>query len=93
MKFVAWMIAWLACLALWVMPVGASITPEYLLPITSIAAGEQFARIPDWSQISLRSLPPIQAAGEFTASLPRLIRRRGTISPVSGKRDKPQTNI
>jgi hypothetical protein len=68
MKFIAWMIAWVACFLMLVMPAVAGITPEYPLPITSISAGDQFARIPDWSQVTLRSLPPIQEDGQFAAS-------------------------
>ncbi len=46
----------------------AKITPEYPLPITSIDWEGQYARVPDWSQITLSSLPPIQANGEFSSS-------------------------
>jgi hypothetical protein len=65
MRFIAWMLAWLVCLLFLAMPTVASIAPEYPLPITSTASGDQFARIPDWSQITLRSLPPIQEDGGF----------------------------
>jgi hypothetical protein len=68
MKFIAWVIAWFACWLMLVMPAAARIAPEYPFPITSIESGEQFARIPDWSQITLRSLPPIQEDGEFAAT-------------------------
>jgi hypothetical protein len=60
--------AWLVCLLFLALPTVASIAPEYPLPITSIASGDQFARIPDWSQITLRSLPPIQGDGGFESS-------------------------
>jgi hypothetical protein len=68
MKLIAWIIAWTACFLMLIMPATAGITPEYPLPITSITAGDQFARIPDWSQVTLRSLPPIQEDGQFAAS-------------------------
>jgi hypothetical protein len=68
MKLIALIIAWIACFLMLVMPASAGIVPEYPLPITSITAGDQFARIPDWSQVTLRSLPPIQEDGQFTAS-------------------------
>jgi hypothetical protein len=68
MRFIAWIMAWVACFLMLVMPVSADVTPEYPLPITSISAGDQFARIPDWSQVTLRSLPPIQEDGQFAAS-------------------------
>jgi hypothetical protein len=68
MKFIAWILAWLACLLCLAMPTVASITPEYPLPITSVSSGDQFARIPDWSQITLRSLPPIQENGGFEST-------------------------
>jgi hypothetical protein len=65
-----WLLAFLFCLLLIFIPSSsiASITPEYSLPITSVSADGQYARIPDWSQITLRSLPPIQSGGEFSAS-------------------------
>jgi hypothetical protein len=68
MKLIAWILAWLTCWLMLIAPAIASIAPEYPLPITSVASGDSFARIPDWSQITLRSLPPIQEDGEFTAS-------------------------
>jgi hypothetical protein len=68
MKSIVWIIACLACWLMLVMPAVAEIAPEYPFPITSIESGEQFARIPDWSQITLRSLPPIQEEGEFAAT-------------------------
>jgi hypothetical protein len=68
MKLVAWILAWLACWLMLITPAIANIAPEYPLPITSVASGESFARIPDWSKITLRSLPPIQEDGEFSAS-------------------------
>jgi hypothetical protein len=68
MRFIAWIMAWLVCLLFLALPTVASIAPEYPLPITSIASGDQFARIPDWSQITLRSLPPIQADGRFEST-------------------------
>ena len=43
----------------------ASITSEPILPITSVESQGQYARIPDWSQITLHTLPPIQNAGSI----------------------------
>jgi hypothetical protein len=68
MKFIVWIIACFACWLMFVMPAMAEIAPEYPFPITSIESGDQFARMPDWSQITLRSLPPIQEDGEFAAT-------------------------
>jgi hypothetical protein len=68
MKYLIWIVMWVLCWVLGINPAIASITPEYPLPITSIESGDQFARIPDWSKITLRSLPPIQEDGEFAAS-------------------------
>ena len=47
--------------------VNASITPEYSLPITPIESDGQYARVPDWSQITFHTLPPILEDGEFVA--------------------------
>jgi hypothetical protein len=69
-KWGRWLIAFLFCLLFVFIPGSsiASIAPEYPLPITSVGADGQYARIPDWSQITLRSLPPIQSDGEFSSS-------------------------
>ena len=69
-KLGRWLIAFLFCLLFLFIPNSgvASIAPEYPLPITSVSADGQYARVPDWSQITLHSLPPIQGDGEFSAS-------------------------
>jgi hypothetical protein len=41
---------------------------EASLPVTSLTWNGQYARVPDWSQITFRALPPIQSSGAFTAS-------------------------
>jgi hypothetical protein len=46
-------------------PVFASITSEPAFPITSVESQGQYARIPDWSQMTLHTLPPIQNAGSI----------------------------
>jgi hypothetical protein len=43
----------------------ASVAPEPTLPITSVEWQGQYARIPDWSQITFHTLPPIQTAGSL----------------------------
>jgi hypothetical protein len=45
----------------------ASIAPEPPIPTTAIEWEQQYARIPDWSQISFRTLPPVSSDGEFSA--------------------------
>jgi hypothetical protein len=65
-----WLAAFLACVWLLFTPTNAlaSIAPEHPFPIASAEWQGQYARIPDWSQMTLRSLPPIQQAGEFVAT-------------------------
>ncbi len=43
------------------------ISTEPAMPLTTIEADGQFARVPNWSQISFSSLPPILSDGSFTA--------------------------
>ncbi|MEL6777776.1 MAG: hypothetical protein AAFO06_11010 [Cyanobacteria bacterium J06597_16] len=45
----------------------ASIAPEPPIPTTAVEWEQNYARIPDWSQITFRSLPPILSPGEFSA--------------------------
>jgi hypothetical protein len=47
----------------------ASIAPEPPIPTTAIEWEQQYARIPDWSQISFRTLPPVSSDGEFSTPL------------------------
>lgn len=47
--------------------VAASPDPEATLPIASVEWDGQYARIPDWSEISFHTLPPILEDGEFVA--------------------------
>ena len=65
-----WLIAFSLCVLVLLVPASASasIAPEPPFPITAIEWQGQYARLPDWSQITLRSLPPMQSAGGFTAS-------------------------
>lgn len=53
---------------IFILTISASFTTaESLLPMSSIAWNGQYARIPDWSKITLRSLPPIQTNGAFSS--------------------------
>ena len=45
----------------------ASIAPEPPIPTTAIEWDGQAARVPDWSRISFRTLPPVMSDGSFTA--------------------------
>ncbi|WP_121969217.1 hypothetical protein [Leptolyngbya sp. BC1307] len=45
----------------------ASIAPEPPIPTTAIEWEQQYARIPDWSQITFRTLPPVSSGGSFSA--------------------------
>ena len=58
----------IACFTL-LLPVSAAASPdtETALPIASVEWDGQYARIPDWSEISLHTLPPILEDGEFIA--------------------------
>ncbi|MEM9088682.1 MAG: hypothetical protein AAGC93_08050 [Cyanobacteria bacterium P01_F01_bin.53] len=48
-------------------PALASIAPEPAIPTTAIEWDGQAARVPDWSRISFRTLPPVLSDGSFTA--------------------------
>ena len=48
-------------------PAFASIAPEPAIPTTAIEWEQQVARVPDWSRISFRTLPPVSSDGAFTA--------------------------
>ena len=48
-------------------PIDAVASPEATLPIASVEWNGQYARIPDWSKITLHTLPPILNDGEFIA--------------------------
>ena len=52
---------------LYSVPASASIAPEPPIPTAAIEWDGQAARVPDWSRISLRSLPPVMSAGAFRA--------------------------
>jgi hypothetical protein len=61
----------LSCLVMFVSLEGAiarDIALEPDLPITTVESEGQYARVPDWSQITFSSLPPILTAGSFVAS-------------------------
>ena len=45
----------------------ASIAPEPSYPLTSVAWEGQYARTPDWSQTTFRSLPSVLSSGSFDA--------------------------
>ncbi|MEL7358230.1 MAG: hypothetical protein AAFN40_16905 [Cyanobacteria bacterium J06560_6] len=45
----------------------ASIAPEPPIPTTAIEWENNYARIPDWSQITFRTLPPVSSDGSFSA--------------------------
>jgi hypothetical protein len=68
-----------------VLPLNGSardIPTETAMPLTTLESEGQFVRVPDWSQISFSSLPPILSDGSFTApafglrSFPQLAGRR-----------------
>ena len=48
-------------------PAFASIAPEPAIPTTAIEWEQQVAKVPDWSRISFRTLPPVSSDGAFTA--------------------------
>ena len=43
----------------------ASIAPDPPIPTTVISLAGQYARVPDWAQITFRTLPPILSGGVF----------------------------
>ncbi|PSB23135.1 peptidase M23 [filamentous cyanobacterium CCP2] len=60
----------MSCLVVFVSWEGAiarDIALEPDLPITTVEFEGQYARVPDWSQITFSSLPPILTAGSFVA--------------------------
>ncbi|MBF2050772.1 MAG: M23 family metallopeptidase [Elainella sp. C42_A2020_010] len=59
----------LSCLLVFVPLEGVArdIAAEPAIPITTVASEGQFARVPDWSQISFSTLPPILSDGSFVA--------------------------
>ncbi len=65
-----WLIAVISCVVILLIPTPAiaSIAPEQPFPITSVEWEGQYARIPDWSQVTFHSLPPIQQSGEFSST-------------------------
>lgn len=48
-------------------PALASVSLEPNIPTTAVESEQQAARLPDWSRISFRTLPPIQSEGSFSA--------------------------
>ena len=58
----------IVCITL-LFPVSVAASPdaEATLPIASVEWDGQYARIPDWSEITLHTLPPILEDGEFVA--------------------------
>ena len=50
-------------------PSAATRLPEPAIPTTAIAQDNQYVRIPDWSRITFRSLPPILSDGAFESPL------------------------
>ena len=63
---------WIGCtiaLLLWLLPLpSVAIAPAPSIPTTPIEWNGQYAQVPDWSQITFRSLPPIQSSGSFDSS-------------------------
>ena len=56
-------------LLLWLLPIpSGAIAPAPSLPTTPIEWNGQYAQVPDWSQITFRTLPPIQSSGSFNSS-------------------------
>ena len=49
-------------------PAFATIAPDPTIPTTAIEWEQQAARIPDWSRISFRTLPPVASDGAFDAT-------------------------
>jgi hypothetical protein len=47
--------------------IARDIASEPNIPITTVESEGQYARVPDWSQITFSSLPPILTAGSFVA--------------------------
>lgn len=63
------LIGLMAILMVWIPGASfASIAPEPPIPTTAISWDNQFARAPDWSQITFRTLPPILADGAFEST-------------------------
>lgn len=61
---------WLSCLLIVVSLQAVSardIAADSAIPITTVESAGQFAPVPDWSQISFSSLPPILTDGSFDA--------------------------
>ncbi len=56
-----------AALLLWFVPAiaSASIAPEPFIPISSVEWEGNYARTPDWSRITFKTLPPILSDGSF----------------------------
>jgi hypothetical protein len=46
----------------------ASIPPEPSIPTTAIALDDSYVRVPDWSRITFRTLPPILSDGSFIST-------------------------
>jgi hypothetical protein len=52
----------------WIVPGLASIAPEPPIPTVAIEWENQYARAPDWSQLTFRTLPPILSDGAFEST-------------------------
>ncbi|WP_416671450.1 M23 family metallopeptidase [Egbenema bharatensis] len=61
------MVSCLVMFVSWEGAIARDIASEPDLPITTVESEGQYARVPDWSQITFSSLPPILTAGSFVA--------------------------
>jgi hypothetical protein len=61
------LISLLTVLGLWLRP-ALSVMPEPAIPTTAITWDEHHARLPDWSRLTFRTLPPILSEGSFQST-------------------------
>ena len=54
-------------LAVWLLPGAISIAQDYGIPTVGVTWENQYGQIPDWSQLTFRTLPPILSDGVFEA--------------------------
>ena len=54
-------------LAVWLLPGAISTAQDYGIPTVGVTWENQYGQIPDWSQLTFRTLPPILSDGVFEA--------------------------
>ena len=54
-------------LAVWLLPGAISTAQDYAIPTVGVTWENQYGQIPDWSQLTFRTLPPILSDGVFDA--------------------------